>query len=186
MEPRFGADFGSVRVHTGSAAVQLSRNLSAQAFTYGSDIYFGTGKSPGNNNLTAHELTHVVQQTGGVQTKQLANQPSVQPLFEISSAPEIIQQREVCDESGTCWEEAEAAQTTSEQAYTPVPAEEQAYTPVPAEEQAYTPVPANEQTYKPATRGNPSETSTQGGENNYTTANPYGDGNISLDPEPLI
>jgi hypothetical protein len=64
MEPRFGADFSSVRVHTGSEAVQMNRELGAQAFAHGSDIYFGAGKSPGNNELTAHELTHVVQQTG--------------------------------------------------------------------------------------------------------------------------
>jgi Domain of unknown function (DUF4157)/Annexin len=83
MEPRFGADFGSVRVHTGCAAVQLSRNLGAQAFTYGNDIYFGTGKLPGNNDLTAHELTHVMQQT---------------PIAQ-------IQPRRVCEENGACYEE---------------------------------------------------------------------------------
>jgi hypothetical protein len=60
MEPRFGADFSQVRVHTGSEAVQMSQELNAQAFTHGSDVYFGQGKSPGNNELTAHELTHVV------------------------------------------------------------------------------------------------------------------------------
>lgn len=65
MEPRFGADFSAVRVHTGGEAVQMNRELGAQAFTHGSDVYFGAGKSPGNNELTAHELTHVVQQTGG-------------------------------------------------------------------------------------------------------------------------
>jgi hypothetical protein len=64
MEPRFGADFSSVRVHTGGEAVQMNRELGAQAFTHGSDVYFGAGKSPGNNELTAHELTHVVQQGG--------------------------------------------------------------------------------------------------------------------------
>ena len=62
MEPRFGADFSSVRVHTGGEAVQMNRELGAQAFAHGSDVYFGAGKSPGNNELTAHELTHVVQQ----------------------------------------------------------------------------------------------------------------------------
>ncbi|MBE9127038.1 MULTISPECIES: eCIS core domain-containing protein [unclassified Coleofasciculus] len=62
MEPRFGADFSGVRVHTGSEAVQMNRELGAQAFAHGSDVYFGAGKSPGNNELTAHELTHVVQQ----------------------------------------------------------------------------------------------------------------------------
>lgn len=62
MEPRFGADFSQVRVHTDSQAVQMNKELGAQAFTHGHDIYFGEGKSPGISDLTAHELTHVVQQ----------------------------------------------------------------------------------------------------------------------------
>jgi hypothetical protein len=49
----------------------MNRELNAQAFTNGSDIYFGAGKySPSSSDgkrLLAHELTHVVQQTGGVQ-----------------------------------------------------------------------------------------------------------------------
>jgi hypothetical protein len=69
MEPRFGADFSQVRVHTDSQAVQMNKELGAQAFTHGSDIYFGVGKSPNISDLTAHELTHVVQQTGAVQPK---------------------------------------------------------------------------------------------------------------------
>jgi hypothetical protein len=67
MEPRFGADFSQVRVHTDTQAVQMNQAVGAQAFTHGSDIYFGAGKSPAVSDLTAHELTHVVQQTGGVQ-----------------------------------------------------------------------------------------------------------------------
>ena len=47
-----------------SSAVQMNRELGAQAFAHGSDVYFGEGKSPGNDELMAHELTHVVQQTG--------------------------------------------------------------------------------------------------------------------------
>jgi hypothetical protein len=62
MEPRFGADFSGVRVHTDSNAVQMNKELGAQAFAHGSDIYYGAGKSPGKNELTAHELTHTVQQ----------------------------------------------------------------------------------------------------------------------------
>ena len=65
MEPRFGADFSHVRVHTGSDAIQMNRDVGAQSFTHGSDIYFGAGSSPTNLELTAHELTHVVQQEGG-------------------------------------------------------------------------------------------------------------------------
>ncbi|WP_293024500.1 DUF4157 domain-containing protein [Moorena sp. SIO3I8] len=81
MEPRFGADFSNVRVHTDSSASQMSKELGAQAFTHRSDIYFGEGKSPGNNELTAHELTHVVQQNTDVQRKdsgvQRQNQPPI-------------------------------------------------------------------------------------------------------------
>jgi hypothetical protein len=68
MEPRFGADFGGVRVHTGGEAVQMNKDLRAQAFTHGQDIYLGAGRyDPGTTagkRLLAHELTHVVQQTG--------------------------------------------------------------------------------------------------------------------------
>jgi hypothetical protein len=67
MEPRFGADFSQVRVHTDSNAVQMNQALGAQAFTHGHDVYFGAGKSPAISDLTAHELTHVVQQTGAIQ-----------------------------------------------------------------------------------------------------------------------
>jgi hypothetical protein len=69
MEPRFGADLSAVRVHTDSSSVQMNRELGAQAFTHGNDVYFGAGKSPGQNELTAHELTHIIQQTGAVQPK---------------------------------------------------------------------------------------------------------------------
>jgi Domain of unknown function (DUF4157) len=80
MEPRFGADFSGVRVHTGSDAVQMNQDVNAQAFAHGSDVYFGAGKAPGKDALTAHELTHVVQQTGGnvqKKTKSL-NRPIIQ------------------------------------------------------------------------------------------------------------
>ena len=63
MEPRFGADFSQVRVHIGNEAVQMNRDLNAQAFTHQQDVYFSAGKAPGKDALTAHELTHVVQQT---------------------------------------------------------------------------------------------------------------------------
>lgn len=68
MESRFGTDFSGVKIHTGNDAVQLSRELNAQAFTVGNDIYFNEGKySPGSDSgkhLLAHELTHTVQQGG--------------------------------------------------------------------------------------------------------------------------
>ena len=51
-------------------AVQMNQGLNARAFTHGSDIYFNSGQyQPGSSDgkrLLAHELTHVVQQNGGV------------------------------------------------------------------------------------------------------------------------
>lgn len=65
MEPRFGVDFGEVRLHTGSAAEAAADRLRARAFTYGRDIWLGRGAHEGDQRLMAHELTHVVQQSGG-------------------------------------------------------------------------------------------------------------------------
>ncbi|GAA4160172.1 hypothetical protein GCM10022217_23840 [Chryseobacterium ginsenosidimutans] len=66
MENRFGTDFSSVKIHTGSEAVQMSRELNAQAFAVGNDIYFNEGKyspnSDSGKHLLAHELTHTIQQ----------------------------------------------------------------------------------------------------------------------------
>ncbi|HEX6710723.1 MAG TPA: DUF4157 domain-containing protein, partial [Rubrobacter sp.] len=64
--PRFGRDFGNVRVHTDAAAARSARAVDALAYTIGRDIVFGSGKyEPGTDNgrrLLAHELTHVAQQ----------------------------------------------------------------------------------------------------------------------------
>lgn len=65
MEPRFGIDFGHIRVHADTDAIQMNEAIGAKAFTQGSDIYYGAGRNPTNLELTAHELTHVVQQAGG-------------------------------------------------------------------------------------------------------------------------
>jgi Domain of unknown function (DUF4157) len=68
MESRFGTGFSNVKIHTGDYAVQMSRELNAQAFTVGNNIYFNSGKynpsSESGKHLLAHELTHTVQQGG--------------------------------------------------------------------------------------------------------------------------
>lgn len=65
-----GQDFSSVRVHTGPEADTLNQSLSAKAFTTGQDIFFREGAydpgSTGGQELIAHELTHVAQQSAGV------------------------------------------------------------------------------------------------------------------------
>jgi hypothetical protein len=68
MEPRFRADFRSVRIHTDDHAGKLAAQLGARAFTIGRDIYFGRGQfqpgKPEGWELVAHELTHTIQQGG--------------------------------------------------------------------------------------------------------------------------
>jgi hypothetical protein len=68
MEEAFGTDFDGVRIHADAAADRLSRSVNAQAFTTGQDVFFREGTyDPGSSSgrvLLAHELTHVVQQTG--------------------------------------------------------------------------------------------------------------------------
>src|SRR5215813_7160325 len=68
MEPRFGHDFSRVRVHASSAGEESAKQINAHAYTLGSNIVFGSGQyAPGTTDgrrLLAHELTHVVQQTG--------------------------------------------------------------------------------------------------------------------------
>jgi len=86
MEPRFGIDFSHMRVHTGRDAVRMNQAVGALAFTHGSDIYFGAGRGPTNAELTAHELTHVAQQTPPLlQGKNLED--STAPGYKSSSQP---------------------------------------------------------------------------------------------------
>jgi hypothetical protein len=66
MEPRFGRDFGDVRIHTGQQAEASAGAVDANAYTVGRDIVFGPGRyaphTVEGQRLLAHELTHVVQQ----------------------------------------------------------------------------------------------------------------------------
>ncbi len=64
METRFGTSFGQVRIHNDHAAQQSAAQIRAKAFTSGNHIWLGKGTSGEDKNLMAHELTHVIQQTG--------------------------------------------------------------------------------------------------------------------------
>jgi outer membrane protein OmpA-like peptidoglycan-associated protein len=66
FEPRFGRDFGNVRVHTDTSAADSAESIRALAYAAGPSIAFGRGQyQPGTfqgQSLIAHELAHVVQQ----------------------------------------------------------------------------------------------------------------------------
>lgn len=68
FEPRFGHDFGRVRVHTDAKAAESARALDALAYAIGRDIFFSPGRyEPGSlagRWTLAHELTHILQQGG--------------------------------------------------------------------------------------------------------------------------
>lgn len=69
FEPRFGHDFSRVRIHNDTVAHQAATAVNAQAFTVGSKLVFAAGRyapqTQQGKQLLAHELTHVVQQSGG-------------------------------------------------------------------------------------------------------------------------
>jgi hypothetical protein len=66
MQSSFNTDFTQVKIHTGTEAVTMNKELGALAFTHGKDIYFNSGQydphTKRGKHLLAHELTHVVQQ----------------------------------------------------------------------------------------------------------------------------
>jgi hypothetical protein len=69
FEPRFGHDFGNVRIHTGARADTSAGSVDAIAYTVGRDVVFRSGAftpaTATGKRLLAHELAHVVQQSGG-------------------------------------------------------------------------------------------------------------------------
>ncbi len=83
FETRFGANFSGVRVHSDVDAGQLSNAIQAQAFTHGSDVYWGAGASGADTlagkRLLAHELAHVVQQGAASVSSATAPQSVIQP-----------------------------------------------------------------------------------------------------------
>lgn len=69
MEPRFNHDFSQVRIHADTTGAKAAQDVSARAFAYGSNIGFAPGEYVPHSRqgrwLLAHELAHVVQQSGG-------------------------------------------------------------------------------------------------------------------------
>ena len=68
FESRFRHDFGRVRIHDDARADAAARAVSADAYTQGDHVVFRSGRyAPGTlagRRLLAHELVHVLQQSG--------------------------------------------------------------------------------------------------------------------------
>jgi len=93
FEPRFGRDFGGVRIHSGPGASELNAALGARAFTVGRDIVFGAQQyaphTSRGRKLLAHELTHVVQQGSGTPVAQRKLARSTAP--RLKTGGEVVQ-----------------------------------------------------------------------------------------------
>ena len=87
MESGFGADFSGVRVHADATADHLNRRIQSKAFTTGNDIFFGDGhyrpSSSAGKQLLAHELTHVVQQGGGLRRAHVSSNTISRAVVDI-------------------------------------------------------------------------------------------------------
>lgn len=98
FETSFGADFSHVRIHDDASAHQSARNMNALAFTYGGNIAFAAGQfqpdTESGQHLLAHELTHVVQQTGArapkVQRAASEGQSAYGPAAGNATGPSAI------------------------------------------------------------------------------------------------
>jgi hypothetical protein len=79
MESRFGQDFSQVRVHNDAQANQSSADVNAKAYAHREHIVFGEGSYQPHTHqgkeLIAHELAHVVQQTGNGREPVIRRRP---------------------------------------------------------------------------------------------------------------
>ena len=106
MGAAMGHDFGGVKVHTGSESNELNSDLSARAFTSGQDVFFRQGDyepaTGSGQELIAHELTHVVQQSTGAVSggqKMTVNPPGDVHEQEADSVAQQVAQRQEDAES---------------------------------------------------------------------------------------
>ncbi|GAA2623928.1 eCIS core domain-containing protein [Paractinoplanes durhamensis] len=110
METRFGHDFGHVRIHTGGRAAEAARSVNAKAYTVGSDVVFADQafkpEAESGQRLIAHELTHVLQQSGGDagvvpdaadEFGDASARHADQALSPRTSSPRRVQRQGTCD-----------------------------------------------------------------------------------------
>lgn len=70
LEEHFGAKLAKVRVHAGGNLIDLNKKLKSKAFTVGENVFVKKPADAKNSDLLAHELTHVIQHSGGRMPKK--------------------------------------------------------------------------------------------------------------------
>jgi hypothetical protein len=103
FERRLGHDFSRVRIHDGESADKAARSVNAKAYTLANHIVFRRSRfqpgSPAGLRLLAHELAHVVQQTG--------TSTAMAPLGITRTRRPLIQ-RDGDDEPHSSWKASDA------------------------------------------------------------------------------
>jgi hypothetical protein len=78
FEPKFRADFSTVRIHNDTDSAKAAASVHAKAFTYKNHIVFNKGEyepdTEKGNLLLSHELTHVVQQDESIKRYETEHQ----------------------------------------------------------------------------------------------------------------
>ncbi len=94
FEPRFGADFRGVQFYKDRKARALLKSVNAQSCTLGENIFYDASQlspySRRGQHVLAHELTHVLQQTGAPYQQNIGLN---QPVPTSTKAPENVIQR---------------------------------------------------------------------------------------------
>jgi hypothetical protein len=91
LEPAFGADLHAVRIHHDAESATAARAEHAHAFTAGRDIYFGDHcyepHAEAGRHLLAHEVAHVLQQTGSSGSTHRLQATEASGSGEVQRAP---------------------------------------------------------------------------------------------------
>lgn len=93
FEPRFGQNFGFVRIHADQAASASANAVNALAYTVGSHIAFAASRyspttKPGQR-LIAHELSHVLQQGASVAAGTVQRTTGDQPAQSTTNPRQV-------------------------------------------------------------------------------------------------
>jgi Domain of unknown function (DUF4157) len=125
-----GRDFSDVQVHTDPEADRLNRDVRADAFTTGRDIFFRDGKyDPGSNEgrkLLAHELTHVVQQRDAPPKQDLTlSDPGDASERQASAVADAVTSKPAPSAASVARQEAPAEEEEEGAARQAVPGEEE-------------------------------------------------------------
>jgi phage-related protein len=80
IEQGLGVDASAVRVHDDAVANEAAAKRGVRAFAFGTDVYLGRSERATDLQLMAHEVAHIVQQTGRPALQLFTSAPVADPL----------------------------------------------------------------------------------------------------------